>query len=147
MHGVVAKLDMDDLSRAIGTFYSIVKEVKKFGDYDKPWVDYPAFLLPFDAAPEGSIIKRVRIAPLTNATSPPGAGGRGAGRGSSPGRGDGNAGRGGGRGPGRGGGVNTCSTGAGFGMGSFGDTSGSCICNNKGCYALLGSTRDPTWTL
>ena len=98
---------MDDLSRAIGTFYNIVKEIKKNIDYDKLWVDYPAFILPSDAAPEGSIIKWVRIAPLTDSTSPPGAGGRGAGRGISPGRGDGNAGCGGGRGAGRGGGVNT----------------------------------------
>ena len=119
--GIVANLDMDDLSRAIGTFYNIVKEIKKNVDYDKLWVDYPAFLLPPDATPEGSIIKRV--APLTDSTSPPGAGGHGAGRGSSPGRGDGNAGRGGGRGAGRGGGVNTWGTGAGFGVGSFGDTS------------------------
>jgi len=144
--GVVTNLDMDDLSRAIGTFYNTVKEIKKNVDYDKPWVDYPAFLLPFDAAPEGSIIKRVRTAPLTDSTSPPGAGGRGAGRGSSPGR-DGNAGRGGGRGAGRGGGVNTWGTGAGFGTGSFGDTSGSRIHNNNGCYILLGSMRDPVRTL
>ena len=44
--GIVANLDMDYLSRAVGTFYNIVKEVKKFVDYDKHWVDYPAFLLP-----------------------------------------------------------------------------------------------------
>ena len=145
---VVANLDMDDLSRAIGTFYNIVKEIKKFANYDKLWVDYPAFLLPPDATPEGSIIKRVRIAPLTDSTSPPGAaGGRGAGRGSSPGCGDGNAGRGGGRGAGCGGGVNTWGTGAGFGAGSFGDTSGLRVRNDKGCYLLLGSTRNPPRTL
>jgi len=144
---VVANLDMDDLSRAIGTFYNIVKEIKKNVDYDKLWVDYSAFLLPSDAAPEGSIIKRVRIAPLTDSTSPPGAGGCGAGRGSSPGRGDGNAGRGGGRGAGCGGGVNTWGTRAGCSAGSFGDTSGLHAPNDKGCYILLGSTRDPAWTL
>ena len=138
--GVVANLDMADLSRALGTFYNIVKEIKKSVDYDKLSVDYPAFLLPPDAAPEGSTIKRVRIAPLTDATSPPGNGGRGAGRGSSPGRGDGNAGRGGGgRGASRGGGVSTWGTGASFGAGNFGDT--------KGCYVLLGSMRDPARTL
>jgi len=137
---------MNDLSRAIGTFYNIVKEIKKFVNYDKLWVDYPAFLLPPDATPEGSIIKRV--APLTDSTSPPGAaGGRGAGRGSSPGCGNGNAGRGGGHGAGRGGGVNTWGTGAGFGAGSFGDTSGLRVRNNKGCYVLLGSTRDPPRTI
>jgi len=136
--GVVA-----NLSRAIGTFYNIVKEIKKYVDYNKLWVDYPVFLLPPDAAPEGSIFKRIRIAPLTNSTSPPGAGGRGAGHGSSPGRGNGNAGRGGGRGAGRGSGVNTWGTGAGFGAGSFGDTSGLRVRNDKGCYVLLGSTRDP----
>ena len=57
--GVVANLDMDDLSRAIGTFYNIVKEMKKYIDYNKLWVDYPVFLLPPDAAPEGSIFKRI----------------------------------------------------------------------------------------
>jgi len=124
---VVANLDMDDLSRAIGTFYNIVKEIKKNVNYDKLWVDYPAFLLPPDDALEGSNIKRVRIAPLTDSTSPPGAGRRGAGRGSSPGHGDGNAGRGGGRGTGCGSGVNTWGTGANFGEGSFGDTSGLCV--------------------
>jgi len=131
----------------IGTFYNIVKEIKKNVDYNKLRVDYPAFLLPPDDALEGSNIKRVRIAPLTDSTSPPGAGGHGAGRGSSPGRGDGNAGRGGGRGTGRGGGVNTWGTGAGFGTGSFGDTSGSRVRNAKGCYVLLGSTRNPARTL
>jgi hypothetical protein len=43
---------MADLSRAIGTFYNIVKEIKKFVDYDKLWVDYPAFLLPPDTTLE-----------------------------------------------------------------------------------------------
>jgi hypothetical protein len=50
--GAVTNLDMADLSRAIGTFYNIVKEIKKFVDYDKLWVDYPAFLLPPDTTPE-----------------------------------------------------------------------------------------------
>ena len=145
--GIVANLDMDDLSRAVGTFYNIVKEVKKFVNYNKRWVDYPAFILPPGAAPDGSLIKQVRIAPRTNSTSPPGAGGCGASRGSSPGRGDGNAGRGGGCGTGRGSGVNTWGTGAGFGLGSFGDTSGLRVRNDKGCYILLGSTRNPSWTL
>ena len=144
---IVANIDMDDLSRAVGTFYNIVKEVKKFVNYNKRWVDYPAFILPPGAAPDGSLIKQVRIAPLTNSTSPPGAGGCGASRGSSPGRGDGNAGRGGGCGTGRGSGVNTWGTGAGFGLGSFGDTSGLRVRNDKGCYILLGSTRNPSWTL
>jgi hypothetical protein len=149
--GAVANLDMADLSRAIGTFYNIVKEIKKFVDYDKLWVDYPAFLLPPDTTPEGSAIKRVRIAPSVDVAL--GNGGRGAGRGGSPaGRGDhGNAGRGGGGGGGRGasriGGASTWGTGAGFGMGNFGDTSGSRIRNDKGCYVLLGSTRDPARTL
>ena len=35
----------------------------------------------------------------------------------------------------------------GFGVGSFGDTSGLRVCNNKGYYVLLGSMRDPAWTL
>ena len=143
--GVVANLDMADLSRAIGTFYNIVKEIKKFVDYDKLWVDYPAFLLPPDT-PEGSAIKRVRMAPPMDVA--PGNGGRGAGRGGSPGRGVGNAGRGGGgRGASRIGGASTWGTGAGFGAGNFGDTSGSRIRNDKGCYVLLGSTRDPARTL
>jgi len=60
---------------------------------------------------------------------------------------NGNAGRGGGRGTGRGGGVNTWGTGASFGVSSFDNTVGSRVCNNKGCYVLLGSTRDPTRTL
>jgi len=141
--GIVANLDMDDLSRAIGTFYNIVKEVKKFVDYDKHWVDYPAFLLPPDATPEGSLIKRVRIAPLTNSTSPPGAGGRGAGRGSSPGCGDGNAGRGGGRGAGRGSGVNTWGTGASFGAGSFGAPQACVFATTKAVMSSLGARATP----
>ncbi len=32
-------------------------------------------------------------------------------------------------------------------MGSFGDTSGSCVRNDKGCYVLLESTRNPAPTL
>ncbi len=69
--GEVANLDMDDLSRAIGTFYNIVKEIKKNVDCDKLWVDYPAFLLPPDAAPEGAIIKRVRTDPPHQLYQPP----------------------------------------------------------------------------
>ena len=49
---LVINLDMDDLSRAIGTFNNIVKEIKKNVDYEKVWMDYPAFLLHPDAAPE-----------------------------------------------------------------------------------------------
>ena len=61
--GVVANLDMDDLSRAIGTFNNIVKEIKKHVDYDKRWVDYPTFLSPPpDAAPEGPN-KRAKLPP------------------------------------------------------------------------------------
>ena len=106
---------MDELSRAIGTFNNIIKEVKKHVDHDKCWVDYPAFLLlPPDAAPEG-YNKQVKLPPPADPTIPT-VGGRGAGRGGSPGRG--NASRGGGRGTGRGGGVNTWGTGAGFGAGS-----------------------------
>ena len=61
--GLVINLDMDDLSRAIGTFHNIVKEIKKHIDYDKLWVNYPAFLsLPPDVAPEGSN-KRVKLPP------------------------------------------------------------------------------------
>jgi len=144
--GVVVNLDMDDLSRAIGTFINIIKEVKKHVDYNKRWVDYPAFLsLPPNATPEGSN-KRVKLPPPADPTTPT-VGGRGAGRGGSPGCDDGNAGRGDGRGTGRGGIVNTWGTGAGFGAGSFGDTTGSRVRNDKGCYILLGSTHDPAWTL
>jgi hypothetical protein len=32
--GAVTKLDTDDLSRTIGTFYNIIKEIKKYVDYD-----------------------------------------------------------------------------------------------------------------
>ncbi len=61
--GLVINLDMVDLSRAIGTFYNIVKEIKKHVDYDKLWVDYPAFLsLPPDATPDGSN-KRIKLPP------------------------------------------------------------------------------------
>ena len=141
---LVINLDMDDLSRAIGTFNNIVKEIKKNVDYEKVWMDYPAFLLHPDAAPEERN-KRVNPPP-TDATTPI-VGVRGAGRGGSPGCGNGNAGRGGGRGTGRGGGVNTWGTGASFGVSSFDNTVGSRVCNDKGCYVLLGSTRDPTRTL
>ena len=144
--GVVANLDMDDLSRAIGTFNNIFKEVKKHVDYDKHWVDYPGFFsLPPDASPKG-YNKRVKLLPPADPTTPT-VGGGGAGCGGSPGCGNGNAGRGGGRGTGRGGGVNTWVTGAGFGAGSFQDTSGLRVRNDKGCYVLLGSTRDPARTL
>jgi len=104
--GVVANLDMDDLSRAISTFNNIFKEVKKHVYYDKRWVDYPAFLsLTPDTTPEGSN-KRVKLPPPADPTTPT-VGGRSAGRRGSPGRSDGNAGLGGGCGAGRGGGVNT----------------------------------------
>ena len=97
---------MDELSRAIGTFNNIIKEVKKHVDYDKRWVDYPAFLsLPPEAAPEGSN-KRVKLPPPADTTTPT-VGGRSAGHGGSPGRDNGNAGRDVGHGTGRGGGVNT----------------------------------------
>ena len=90
--GVVANLDMDDLSRAIGTFNNNIKKVKKHVDYDKRWVDYLAFLsLPPKAAPEGSN-KRVKLPPPADTTTPT-VGGRSAGHGGSPGREDGNAGR------------------------------------------------------
>jgi hypothetical protein len=116
-------------------------------DYDKRWVDYPAFLSsPPDATPDGPN-KRVKflLPPADPAT--PTVGGRGTGRGGNPGRGDNNAGRGGGRGAGHGSSVNTWGTGAGFGGGNFGDTAGPHARNNKGCYVLLGSTRDPARTL
>jgi hypothetical protein len=77
----------------------------------------------------------------------PAVGGRGAGRGGSPGRGNGNTGRGGGRGAGRGGGVNTWGTGTGYSAGSFGDTTSSRARNDKGCYVLLGGTHNPARTL
>jgi len=137
---------MDDLSRAIGTFNNIIKEVKKHVDHDKRWVDYPAFLsLPPDAAPEG-YNKRVELPPPADPTIPT-VGGRGAGHRGNPGRSNGNAGCGGGRGTGRGGGVNTWGTGAGFGAGSFGDTSGSLVRNDNDFYDLLGSMHDPARTL
>jgi hypothetical protein len=61
--GLVINLDINDLSRAIGTFHNIVKEIKKHIDYDKLWINYPAFLsLPPDVAPEGSN-KRVKLPP------------------------------------------------------------------------------------
>ncbi len=144
--GLVINLNMADLSRAVGTFYNIVKDIKKYVDYDKIWNNYPAFLsLPPDAAPERSN-KRVKL-PLPADPTTPIVGGHGAGRGGSPGRGNGKAGRGGGRGTARGGGVNTWGTGAGFGAGSFGDTAGPRVCNDRGCYVLLGSTHNPARTL
>ena len=64
--GVVVNLNMDDLSRAIGTFNNIIKEVKKHVDYNKRWVDYPAFLsLPPNATPEGSNKWVKLLPPLT----------------------------------------------------------------------------------
>jgi hypothetical protein len=61
--GLVINLDMADLSRAVGTFYNIVKHIKKYLDYDKIWNNYPAFLsLPPNAAPEESN-KRVKLPP------------------------------------------------------------------------------------
>ena len=61
--GLVINIDMADLSRAVGTLYNIVKEIKKYIDYDKLWVEYPAFLsLPLNAAPEGSN-KQVKLPP------------------------------------------------------------------------------------
>jgi hypothetical protein len=147
--GAVANLDTDDLSRTIGTFYNIIKEIKKYVDYDKRWVDYPAFLSsPPDATPDGPN-KRVKFLPPPADPATPTAVGRGTGRGGgNPGRGDSNAGRGGGRGAGRGSSANTWGTGAGFGGGNFfGDTAGPRARNDKGCYVLLGSTRDPARTL
>ena len=145
--GAVTKLDTDDLSKTIGTFYNIIKEIKKYVDYDKRWVDYPAFLSPPpDATPDGPN-KRVKFLPPADPATPPTVGGRGPGRGGNPGRGDNNAGRSGGRGTGRGSSANTWGAGAGFGAGNFGDTAGPRARNDKGCYVLLGSTRDPARTL
>jgi hypothetical protein len=142
---LVIKINTADLTKALGTFYDIVKEFKKCIDYDKLWVDYPAFLSPPSEATQDGSNKQAKHSPPTEATTPSG-GGRG-GHGGSPRRGDGNAGRGAGCGAGRGGGANTWGTRAGFGTGSFGDTAGFCARNNKGCYVLLRSTRDPARTL
>ena len=80
--GLVIKLDTADLSRALDTFYNIVKVIKKCVDNDKLWVNYPAFLsLPPNATLEGSS-KWARLPPPTKATTPSG-GGRG-GHGGSP---------------------------------------------------------------
>jgi hypothetical protein len=143
--GLVINLDTVDLTKVLGTFYDIVKEIKKCIDYDKLWVDYPAFLSsPPEAAQEGSS-KKAKVSFPTEATTPNGGGCDG--RGGSPGHGDSNAGHGAGRGARRGSGANTWGAGTGFGAGSFGDTAGFCACNDKGCYVLLGGMRDPARTL
>jgi hypothetical protein len=142
---LVINLDTVDLTKALGTFYNIVKEINKCVDYDKLWVNYPAFLSPPpEAAQEGSS-KKAKVSSPAEATTPNGGGCDGCG--GSPGHGDGNAGRGAGRGACRGGGANTWCADAGFGAGSFRDTAGFRARNDKGCYVLLGGTWDPAWTL
>jgi hypothetical protein len=143
--GLVINLDTADLTKALGTFYNIVKEIKKCVDYDKLWVNYPAFLSPPPKAAQEGSSKRAKVSSPAEATTPNG-GGRG-GCGGSPGHGNGNAGRGAGCGARRGGGANTWGAGAGFSASSFGDTAGFHARNNKGCYVLLGGTHNPAWTL
>ncbi len=142
---LVINLDTADLTKALGSFYNIVKEIKKCVDYDKLWVDYPAFLSPPPEATQEKSCKRAKVSFPAEATTPNGGGRDG--RGGSLGHGDGNAGRGAGRGARRGGGANTWGAGAGFGAGSFGDTAGFCARNDKGYYVFLGGTRDSAWTL
>jgi hypothetical protein len=150
--GLVLNLETSDLTKMLGTFYNILKKMKKSIDYDKVWTDYPAFLSPesktppADAAQEGPSPSKQARPPTASKVPFPSGGGCG-GRGGSHGRGDGNAGRSGGRGAGRGGGTNAWGTGAGFSAGSFGDTTGFHAHNDKGCYILLGGTRDPAHTL
>jgi hypothetical protein len=143
--GLVINLDTADLTKVLCTFYNIVKEIKKCIDYNKLWVDYPAFLSPPPKAAQEGSSKLAKVSSPAEATTSNGGGRDG--RGGSPGRGDGNAGRGAGRGACCGGGANTWGASAGFGTGSFRDTAGFHAHNDKGCYILLGGTRDPARTL
>jgi hypothetical protein len=143
--GLVIKIDTADSTKVLGTFYDIVEEIKKCIDYDKLWVDCPAFLSPPPKASQDGSSKQATHSPPHRSYHPqwwsswwpwgqPWAWGRQCW-------------------PWcwlrrkRGGGAKTWGTGAGFGAGSFRDTAGFCARNDKGCYVLRGSTGDPARTL
>jgi hypothetical protein len=55
--GLVLNLETSDLTKTLGTFYNILKELKKSVDYDKVWTDYPAFLSPESKTPPADAVQ------------------------------------------------------------------------------------------